>query len=100
MQPENNTQVAMAAPFISMQFSAPLDVKMVMQQQPIGVSETMVLGNIGVQWGMREYQHGDTLSQLAGAFANISAADVARVANRYLTEERRMTLVLTPRASE
>ena len=100
MQPENNTQVIMAAPFISMQFSAPLDVKMVMQQQPIGVSETMVLGNIGVQWGMREYQHGDTLSQLAGAFANISAADVASVANRYLTEERRMTLVLTPRASE
>ncbi len=100
MQPENNTQVVMAAPFISMQFSAPLDVKMVMQQQPIGVSETMVLGNIGVQWGMREYQHGDTLSQLAGAFANISAADVASVANRYLTEERRMTLVLTPRVSE
>ena len=99
-QPENNTQVTMAAPFFSMQFSAPLDVKMVMQQKPVDVSETMVLGNIGVQWGMREYQYGTTLSQLASAFANVSAADVASVANRYLTEERRMTLVLTPRASE
>ena len=99
-QPENNAQAAMAAPFFAMQFRAPLDVKWVMQQQPVGVSETMVLGNIGVQWGMREYQHGDTLSQLAGAFVNVSAADVARVVSRYLTEDRRMTLVLTPRALE
>ena len=99
-QPENNAQVAMAAPFFAMQFRAPLDVKRVMQQQPVGVSETMVLGNIGLQWGMREYQHGDTLSQLADAFVNVSAADVANVVNRYLTEDRRMTLVLTPRAPE
>ena len=96
-QPQNNAQVAMAAPFFARQFSAPLDVKMVMQQQPVGVSETMVLGNIGLQWGMREYQHGDTLSQLASAFADISAADVADVVNRYLTKDRRMTLLLTPR---
>ena len=99
-QPENNAQAAMAASFFAMQFRAPLDVKRVMQQQPVDVSETMVLGNIGVQWGMREYQHGDTLSQLAGAFVNVSAADVASVVKRYLTEDRRMTLVLTPRAPE
>ena len=99
-QPENNTQVAMYAPFISMQFSEPLDVNMVMQQMPVGMSETMVLGNIGVQWGMREYQHGDTLSQLPSAFANVSAADVASVANRYLAEERRMSLLLTPQAAK
>ncbi len=99
-QPKNNAQAATAAPFFAMQFKAPLDVKRVMQQQPVGVSETMVLGNIGVQWGMREYQHGDTLSELASAFVNVSAADVARVVNRYLSEDRRMTLVLTPRAFE
>ncbi len=68
--------------------------------KPVGVSETMVLGNIGVQWGMLEYQHGDILSQLGSVFANVSAADVASVANRYLTEERRMTLLLTPQAAK
>ena len=99
-QPENNAQVAMAAPFFAMQFRAPLDVKMVMQQQPMDVSETIVLGNIGLQWGMREYQHGDTLPQLASAFADVSTADVANVVNQYLTEKRRMTLLLTPQASE
>ena len=96
-QPENNAQVAMAAPSLSMQFSSPLDIEMMKQQKPAGVSETMMLGNIGLWWGMLEYQYGETLPQLAGAFANVSADDVADVANRYLTEDTRMTLILTPR---
>ena len=98
--PENNAQVAMAAPSLSMQFSSPLDIEMVKHQIPAGTSMTMALGNIGVWWGMLEYQYGDTLPQLANAFAKVSAADVADVVNRYLTETERMTLVLTPRASE
>lgn len=96
-QPENNAQVAMAAPSLSMQFSSPLDVEMIKQQIPPRTSTTMALGNIGVWWGMLEYQYGDTLPQLANAFAKVSAADVADVVSRYLTEEARMTLVLTPR---
>ena len=99
-QPENNTQVAMAAPSLSMQFSSPLDIEMMKLQKPAGVSETMMLGNIGLWWGMLEYQYGETLPQLAGAFAKVSADDVANVVNRYLTEDARVTLVLTPRALE
>ena len=96
-QPENDGQVAMAAPSLSMQFSSPLDVEMIKQQIPAGTSATMALGNIGLWWGMLEYQYGETLPQLASAFANVSAADVADVVSRYLTEEARMTLLLTPR---
>ncbi|MDE0316830.1 MAG: insulinase family protein [Candidatus Poribacteria bacterium] len=96
-QPENNVQVVMAAQTFSMQFSSPVDVEMVMQRIPADTSTSMVLGNIGVRWGMLEYQYGDTLPQLAKAFANVSAADVANVVKRYLTEDERMTLVLTPR---
>ena len=99
-QPENNVQVVMAAPALSMRFSSPVDIEMVMQQIPAGTSTAMVLGNIGVWWGMLEYRYGETLPQLAKAFANVSAADVADVVNRYLTEDKRMTLVLTPRASK
>ena len=97
-QPENNVQVVMAAPAFSMQFSSPMDIEMVMQRIPAGTSTTMVLGNIGVRWGMLEYRYGNTLPQLANAFVNVSAADVANVVKRYLTEDARMTLVLTPRA--
>ena len=96
-QPENNVQVAMAAPSLSIQFSSPLDVEMIKQQTPAGTSATMALGKIGLWWGMLEYQYGKTLPQLASAFAKVSAADVADVVNRYLTEDDRMTLVLTPR---
>ena len=99
-QPAYKVQIAMAAPALSTQFSSPLDVKMVMQQQLAGISETMILGSIGLQWGMREYQYGDTLSQLASAFANVSAADVVDVVDRYLIEDKRRTLLLIPRASE
>ena len=95
--PENNAQVAMAAPSLSMQFSSPLDIEMVKHQIPAGTSMTMALGNIGVWWGMLEYQYGDILPQLASAFAKVSAGDVADVVNQYLTEDARMTLVLTPR---
>ncbi|MCY3740786.1 MAG: insulinase family protein [Candidatus Poribacteria bacterium] len=100
-QPENNWQVAMMAPALSQQFSAPMDIEMVMQQhKPAGMTETMMLGNLGLQWGLLEYQHGDALPTFANALANVSADDVADVVNRYLTEDARMTLVLTPRASE
>lgn len=100
-QPASNAQVPMYAQALSMELGSPPDITMVMQQyKSAGITETMMLGNIGVQWGMLEYQYGDTLPQLAGALANVSAADVADVVNRYLTEEERMTLLLTPRASE
>ena len=100
-QPANNAQVPMYAQALSMELGSPPDITMVMQQyKSAGITETMMLGNIGLQWGMLEYQYGDTLPQFASALANVSADDVADVVNRYLTEEERRTLLLTPRASE
>ena len=98
-QSENNVQVPMIAQSLSKELSAPPDMKTLMQYKPENMSEAMMLLQLGVSWGTMEYQFGDTLSQLASAFADVSAADVASVVNRYLTEERRMPLVLTPRAS-
>ena len=99
-QQENNTQVPMIAQGLSMELSAPPDMKRLMQQKPENVPENLMLLQLGVSWGTVEYQYGDTLPQLASAFADVSAADVASVVNRYLTEDRRMTLLLTPRTSE
>ena len=99
-QPANNTQVPMYAQYLSTEFGSSPDMTMVMQQKPAGVTETMMLLRLGLMWGMLDYQYGDTLPQLASAFADVSAADVADVVNRYLTEDHRMTLVLTPRVPE
>ena len=99
-QPENNTQVPMIAQSLSMELSAPPDMKTLMQQKPKNIPEHLMFLQLGVSWGTIEYQYGNNLSQLATAFADVSANDVASVVNRYLTEEHRMTLLLTPRASE
>ena len=96
-QPENNTQVPMVAQSVSMELSAPPDITTLMQYKPENMTETLMFLQLGVSWGMIEYQYGNTLSQLARAFADVSAADVANVVNRYLSEEHRMTLLLTPR---
>ncbi len=99
-QPENNTQVPMIAESLSKELSAPPDMKTLMQYKPENVPAGLVLLQFAVSWGTIEYQYGHNLSKLARAFADVSAADVASVVNRYLTEDRRMTLVLTPRALE
>ena len=99
-QPKNNMQVPMLAQSLSMELSAPPDIATVMQYKPANITETLMLLQIGVTWGTLEYQYGDTLSQLASALAKVSAADVANVVNQYLTEDRQISLLLTPRASE
>ncbi|MYF99025.1 sigma-70 family RNA polymerase sigma factor [Candidatus Poribacteria bacterium] len=99
-QPENNRQVAMVTNYLSQELSAPPDMKTLMQNKPENVPESMWLLQLGVSWGMLEYKYGETMSQLAKAIANVSTDDVASVVNRYFTEDRRMTLVLSPKASE
>ena len=93
-QPEKNAMVQMYALNLSMELGSPPDIAILMQQKPIGITEDMMLANIGLQWGMLEYQYGDALTKFASALANVSADDVADVVNRYLTEDKQMTLHL------
>ena len=99
-QSENNAQVPVLAQSLSTELSAPPDMKTLMQYKPANITETHMLLQLGVTWGMLEYQYGETMPQLAKASGNVSAADVASVVNRYLTEKNRRTLVLSPRAPE
>ncbi|MDE0637488.1 MAG: sigma-70 family RNA polymerase sigma factor [Candidatus Poribacteria bacterium] len=99
-QSENNVQVPVLAQYLSAELSAPPDLTMLMQQKPKNITETHMLLQLGVTWGMLEYQYGETMPQLAETSGDVTAADVASVVNQYLTEKNRRTLVLTPRASE
>ena len=97
---ESNTQVPMIAQSLSKELSTPPDIATLMQLKPKNITETHMLLQLGVTWGMLEYQYGETMSQLVKAFTDVSAADVVSVVNQYLTEGNRRTLVLTPRATE
>ena len=70
-----------------MQFSSPMDIDVMKQYKQEGVSETMMLGNIGLWWGMLEYRYGEKIPQIANALKDVSAADVADVVNKYLSEK-------------
>ncbi|RKU31525.1 hypothetical protein C6497_01640 [Candidatus Poribacteria bacterium] len=99
-KPENNIRVAMIATELSKYFSSPLDFEVVKKQKVLGMSETMMLGSIGLQWGLLEFQYGENLPKIAKTLADVSPEDVANVVNRYLTEEDRKTLILTPKGLE
>ena len=47
--------------------------------------------------GLLEFQYGDRLSAVAGGLSKVSASDVVSVATKHLSEEKRNTLLLTPR---
>ncbi len=97
-QSENNAQAPILAQYLSTERSAPPDITTLMQQKPKNITETHMLLQLGVTWGMLEYQYGETMPLLAEASGDVSAVDVASVVNRYLTKKNRRTLVLTPRA--
>lgn len=96
-QTETNFQVSMMASNVSKQMSAPPDITMAMRYKPANVTEAMIVGNIGLQWGLLEFQYGDTLPHLAKALARVSASDIASVAEKYLSKTKRGTLILTPK---
>lgn len=99
-QSYSNIYVSMISKSISNQLNAPPDINALMQHKPDYVSDTQALLQVGVSWGMLEYRYGENLSRLAKALEDVTAPDVTSVVNRYLTEDRRMTLVLSPRTSE
>jgi hypothetical protein len=94
---EHHTRVAMVAAGLSQQMRAPVDVRLVLKLRPARIHDDIMLGNVGLQWGLLEFQYGDTLSAVAGGLSKVSASDVVSVATRYLSEDRRNSLLLTPR---
>lgn len=96
-RPEAAGRIAMLAAALSKQMSAPMDIGAAMRHKPAHVTEAMITGNVGLQWGLLEFQHGGDLPALAKGVSGVSAGDVAAVVKRYLSEGRRSTLKLVPK---
>jgi len=70
---------------------------MALKSKPAQITEEMIVADVGLQWGLLEFQDGDRLSAVWGGLSKVSASDVVSVATEYLSEEKRNTLLLTPR---
>lgn len=93
----NELQIPMLAAALSRQMSAPPDLAVAMRHKPAQVTAALIVANVALQWGLLEFQFGEALPALAKAVGRVSAANVASVAERYLSSDRRATLILTPR---
>lgn len=70
---------------------------MALKFKPAQITEEMIIADVGLQRGLLEFQDGDRLSAVAGGLSKVSASDVVSVATKYLSKDKRNTLLLTPR---
>jgi predicted Zn-dependent peptidase len=88
------------APQIGRQLSDALttipDVAMVKAQAPPNMTEAMIEGNLGLQYGMHQYRYGSHRTAIADGLAAVTAADVRQAAQEHLAPERCSLCTLRP----
>jgi predicted Zn-dependent peptidase len=77
-------------------FTQVMDPALMKQQAPPEISSAMIEGNIGLQWGMREFQFGADRATLAKNLATLTPDDVQGALKRYLTKEQRLAVTIRP----
>jgi RNA polymerase sigma factor (sigma-70 family) len=82
---------------LSYQLSQLVDPAMVKAQAPAGMSDRMIEGNIGLQWGMYEFRYGEHRAELAKRLANVTPDGIKKAALKYLSEEKSAACTLRPK---
>lgn len=81
---------------LAFQLSQVLDPVFVRKQAPPDVSAAMIEGNLGLQWGMREFQFGPDRPTLAKNLSGLTGDDVQAALKRCLTTEQRRVVTIRP----
>lgn len=92
-------QAPMIGGQLAFQLAQFMDPAVMKQQAPPGMSSAMIEGNIGLQWGMREFQFGPDRETLATNLAALSQDDVQSALKRYLSIEQRLVVTIHPEVS-
>ncbi len=90
-------QIPMLAMSLSRQLSIPPDLSQALKFKPPQVTEAMMLGNLGLQWGLFDFRYGDQRAALAAALKAVSASQVSAAAKKHLADPKRTTLLLEPK---
>ena len=88
--------ISMAASGFSRELSAPGDPEQAQKNLRVSIDRGMIEGNIALQWGLSEYRYGSGLAGMAEAVGKVSGSDLAAVVAKYLTPEKRISLILVP----
>ena len=56
----------------------------------------MIEGNIGLQWGMKEFRYGTYRRALADNLSTLTTQDVKKAISEYLSIEKCHTLTIRP----
>lgn len=89
-------QTPMIGAQLAFQLTQVMDPAMVKQQAPPEMTSAMIEGNVGLQWGMREFQFGASREVLAKNLAALTQEDVKGALDRHLTPERRLVVTIQP----
>lgn len=81
---------------LAYQITQVMDPALVKQQAPPDVSTAMIEGNLGLQWGMREFQFGPDRETLARNLSVLTGNDVQAALKLYLATERRLAVTVQP----
>ncbi|MFQ5809173.1 MAG: M16 family metallopeptidase [Armatimonadota bacterium] len=91
-------QSASQAPQFGRQLSQSMtslpDPAMLAAQAPPNMTQAMIEANVGLQYAMHEYRYGAHKQAVADALAAITASDVQKAAEQYLTPEKRAVCTL------
>ena len=91
-------ETAMIGPQLAYQLTNVMDPAIAKAQAPANVSAAMIEGNIGLQWGMREFQYGRHRDALAKGLAAVTAEKVHQAAVKYLAKEKCSVCSIEPKA--
>ncbi len=90
-------QIPMLAMNLSNQLGTPPDLAQVLKFKPPQVTEAMMLGNIGLQWGLFDFRYGDRRATLVAALKAVTASQLSAAAKIHLADQKRTTLLLEPK---
>ncbi len=91
------TQIPMFARGLSMQLGTPRDLSQALKSKPPQVTEAMMFGNLGLQWGLFDYRYGNRRAALVAALKASTPSSVSAAAKKHLTDQQGTRLLLEPK---
>ena len=93
-------QMAARARMLATRLTVPTDPAKIKAHSPKHITQAMIEGNLGLQWGMQEFRYGALRAKLAERLKHLKAETIPQAAQTYLAKDKRAICTLVPGAVE